>query len=127
MKFKTRNGNTVQVSGGSGHDAVVGAEWRELHERFHQSAYANGCISEDQIRNTSTTRVDGEAQERITKIAMRNEAILGVMKDIIENNEIDALNSNGFPNTKIISERVNFRVNNSERDALWHRLQEEMK
>jgi hypothetical protein len=124
MRFKTRNGNTIQVSGGSGHDAVVGPEWRDLEERFHLSAYASGCISEDQIRNTANEHIDPAAQEMITKIALRNEAILGVMRDIIDNNNLKALNSNGMPITTFLSEKVGFRVNNSERDALWYKLQE---
>ena len=55
-RFKSTTGKDVRVALTSGHVAIIGTQWVELHPRFFSLAYANGCISEDMVKSTGLLR-----------------------------------------------------------------------
>jgi hypothetical protein len=126
-KFKTQDGTYKQVEGGGSHLTRIGPMWKEVEERFWRSAYAAGCISQDMVENTAMDHVDHAAIRQIERIAVRNKDIMDVMRNIYESNDLDALAPNGRPKINLITERLGYRVTNSERDALWYKLQEDLK
>lgn len=124
--FKSASGEPVRLALLSGHIAVVGNEWIQLDERFHSSAYASGCISNDMALNNEIS-INQRTVEILDKVAQKKEKILGAMRTLVEDYNSDNFTTGNKPKTSLLTEMIGERVMNNERDELWYTLQDELK
>lgn len=123
-RFKSTTGKPVRISTTEGHVTWVETSWTDLHQRFHSQAYANGCISEDMIKNNSVNEVDPRVVNLLNNVALQKNEVEDAIKKLLADNQLDAFDSKGKPKSTILSEMVGFRVTNPVRDEVWYRIQE---
>lgn len=125
-RFKSTSGNQVRIALLNGHVALIGSDWTDLHQRFWNDAYANGCISEDMIKNTSTKDVDPKVLNTLNNIALQKNEVADAIRKLVKENVLDSFDSNGKPKATQLTSMVGFRVTNPMRDEVWYKVQQEM-
>ena len=126
-KFKSTIGNQVRLSLLSGHTALVGPEWRELPELFHQEAYANGCVSDDMFKAQAMASIPVAKAEAIASNGSREAKILKEIAAMVEGNDLKDFTQSGAPDATILSTRVGERITSQKRNEMWFKFQEELK
>lgn len=125
-RFKSTSGNQVRIALLSGHVALVETTWTELHQRFWTDAYSQGCISEDMVKNTSTSDVDPKVLNTLNNIALQKSEISDAIRKLVRDNVLESFDTNGKPKATKLTSMVGFRVTNSLRDEVWYKVQQEM-
>lgn len=123
-RFKATGTNPVRLATLDGHVSWVGTEWTDLHERHHSEAYSAGCISEDMIKNTASKGIDPSVVNTMNNIALQKNEVETAIRKLVEDNDLESFDSKGKPKSTVLSQMVGFRVTNSIRDEVWHRVQE---
>lgn len=124
-RFKSTTGNDVYIAQTSGHCTIVGTGWTDLHERFHNDAYANGCISEDMVKNNSMSDVDASVVNTMNNIALQKNEVADAIRKLVRDNDLDSFDSKGKPKSPVLTGMVGFRVTNAVRDEVWYKVQEQ--
>jgi hypothetical protein len=122
-RFKSRSGKDVRIAQLSGHIAIVGGEYADLHERFHSDAYSQGCVSEDMQKNTVLDSVSPQQVEDLLSKSALDAAILAEFKRIVDENDQDAMTKSG-PDARLLSTVVGQRISTQKRNAMWHKFQQ---
>lgn len=123
--FKVTGTQPIRLVADGGHVTWVTTEWQPLHQRFHMDAYSKGCISEDMIKNVSTTDVAPSVINTLNNIAIQKDEIETAIKKMVEKGSPeDFQKRDGKPKAATITQLVGFRVTNSMRDDVWYRYQE---
>jgi len=126
--FKSLDGTNKRIALLTGHTIIIGPDWTPVHERFHPEAYSCGCISEDQVKNLGIEGATDSAAKTLNKMSLKKSDIRTAIIKLINENKIDAFTSGihgGKPKSSVLSEMIGTRVMNSERDAIWYKMQEE--
>lgn len=124
-RFKSASGENVRLVLMDGHVTIVGADWRDLHERYHKEAYANGCVSEDMFKNKVADRIPTKVAEQVESVISFDEKILEAIDTLVTENRTDAFNKSGQPDARILTDMVGERVMTAKRDQLWYKYQKD--
>ena len=124
-RFKSTTGQPVRIALTTGHVAVIPTQWMDLHERFHSQAYANGCISEDMIKNTASDHIDPKIVNVMNNVALQKNEVADAIRTLVRANDLEAFDSKGKPKSNILTDMVGFRVTNAVRDEVWYKVQQD--
>jgi len=112
-KFKPASGEAVRLALLSGHIFVVEATgWTSLPEFAWKHAYANGCISDDMIKNLVA---------ETPKIDVVNE-VTQLLVEAIENNDDRVFDKQGYPKLAAIKEALDMQVTHSQMQTAWKQV-----
>ena len=123
-KFRSRTGEAVRLALLSGHVAIVGSEWEDLHERFFEMAYSRGCISEDMIANQAIQQVDIKVLDQLQSKQDLKDRIKTALEKAIKENNLDAFNNKGNPKQGYLKAEINEPVPNHIKDEVWSEMLE---
>lgn len=123
IKFRSRNGEPVRVILPSGPCAIVGNDWRSLPEKFHQEAYASGCVSDNmEVVKEVQSAAESGLLDRLQGDANLKAQVRSAIENAISENNLKAFTSNGNPVAKYINSTVGKTVPKHIRDAVWDEM-----
>lgn len=124
-RFKSTTGQPVRIALTDGHVIVINTDWMDVHQRFHSQAYANGCISEDMVKNTASSQIDPKVVNVMNNIALQKNEVADAIRQLVRDNDLESFDSRGKPRSDILTKMVGFRVTNAVRDEVWYKVQQE--
>lgn len=125
--FKSIDGTEKYIINTLGWSFRINHEWFPVPEYAWQDCYAEGCISEDQVKNTIASEVEKSVVDTLTKVRDREDSLKAIVRDWYENNEKDKFDKQGQPKTLALKEAAGLQISVQERNKIWRELQEELK
>jgi hypothetical protein len=123
-KFKSPDNKERYFTLDSGHAFRVYGEWIGLPEFAWTTAYSNGCISEDMIRNAALEGLPDAAIKSITNSANRDERIKAVILQWIKDDDMGKFTTAGLPNARKVSDELGIQATKGEVVKIFHKIQE---
>jgi len=80
MRFRSQSDEVVRIANTSGHVAVVGPEWTNVHKSLEADAYAAGLISQNMTKDRAIKQVPDSMVEGMSKIALEKEQVKSLIK-----------------------------------------------
>lgn len=120
MYFRSHTGQPIRLALLSGHVTIVGPEWRELSQIFHQAAFQAGCERSDQPPPPAQLkRDDGRS------MGDHDAAYRAALVTMLSRNEEGDFTRDSLPNTNTVSGLCGFSARKEDVLRVFREMKEE--